>query len=172
MNYTTPEKAGIPSGKIEEYLKILENYNLNTHNIILSKGNDIVFENYWAPFHKDFFHRMYSVSKSFVAIAVGFLEQDGMIDLDDPISKYFPEEAAGQPDENMRNQTIRHMLMMSTAKTSLWWFADKPSDRVKYYFENDNPQSRPSGTIYEYDSSGSFVLSALVERLTGMLLMF
>ncbi len=171
MNYTTPEKAGIPSEKIEEYVKILENYNLNTHNIILSRGNNIVFENYWAPFHKDFFHRMYSVSKSFVAIAIGFLEQDGLIDLDDPISKYFPEEAAGQPDENMRNQTIRHMLMMSTAKPDRWWFGAKPEDRVKYYFENDNPQSRPSGTIFEYDSSGSFILCAMVERMTGMLFM-
>ena len=171
MNYITPEQAGIPSGKIEEFIRILEDKNLNTHNMIISRGNNIVFEHYWAPFHKDFYHRMYSVSKSFVSIAIGFLEQDGVLDLDDPISKYFSEEAVGQPDENMRNQTVRHMLMMSTAKPDRWWFGAKPEDRVKYYFENDNPQSRPSGTIFEYDSSGSFVLCALVERITGMLFM-
>lgn len=168
MNYTTPEKVGIPSGKIEEYVKLLESYNLNTHNMILSRGDNIIFEHYWTPFHKDFFHRMYSVSKSFVAIAIGFAEQDGLVNLDDPISKYFPEEATIQTDEKMRNQTIRHMLMMSTVKPDRWWFKDKPIDRVKYYFDNSSPQSRPSGTIFEYDSSGSFMLGALVERLTGM----
>ena len=168
MNYTTPEKMGISSEHIEEYIRVLEDNKLNTHDVIISKGDHIVFEKYWAPFHKDFCHRMYSVTKSFVAIAIGFLRQDGKLDLDDPISKYFPEELAGQKDENMKNQTIRHMLMMSTAKTDRNWFAARPKDRVQYYFENDNPESRPSGTIFEYDSSGSFVLCALVERLSGM----
>lgn len=168
MEYITPEKAGISSKKIEEFIRILESRNLNTHNIILSKGNQIFYENYWTPFHKDFLHRMYSVSKSFVSLAIGFLWQDGIIGLDDKIGNYFQEEIKKQTDENMLNQTIRHMLMMSTAKTDRWWFAAKPQDRVRYYFENDNPQSRPSGTIYEYDSSGSFVLCALVERLTQM----
>ncbi len=167
MQYTTPESKGISSEAILEYIKVLENARLATHNIILARGNEIVYENYWAPFHRDFFHRQYSVTKSIVSIAVGFLEQDGRIDLDDKIAKYFPEEIKGQKDENMHNQTIRHMLMMSTAKPCGNWFQDKPEDRVRHYFENDNPNTRPSGTIYEYDSEGSFILCALVERLTG-----
>ena len=108
------------------------------------------------------------MSKSFVSVAIGFLEQEGKINLDDPIVKYFPEESKNQTDQNMRNTTIRHMLMMSTAKTNANWFAARTDDRVHLYFENDNPESRPSGTIFEYDSSGSFVMGALVERITGM----
>ncbi|MBQ4086808.1 MAG: serine hydrolase [Clostridia bacterium] len=167
MNYATPESQGIRSENILEYIQILEDARLATHDIILARGNDILYENYWAPFHRDFCHRQYSVTKSIVSIAIGFLEQDGMIDLDDKIAKYFPEEIKNQPDENMHNQTIRHMLMMSTAKPAGNWFADKPEDRVRHYFENDNKVTRPSGTIYEYDSEGSFIMGALVERLTG-----
>jgi len=168
IQYTTPEKVGISSGNIEKYLHLLEKNKLATHSLILARGNQIFFEHYWEPFHKDFLHRMYSVSKSFVSIAVGFLEQDGLINLDDPISKYFAKELQKQPDKNMHNQTIRHMLMMSTAKTPKGWFTAHTSDRVQYYFDNNIPYSRPSGTLYEYDSPGSFVLGALVERLTGM----
>ncbi len=55
---------------------------------------------------------MYSVSKSFVSIAIGFLEQDGVLSLDDPMEKYFTKELKNQPDTNMHKQTVRDMLKM------------------------------------------------------------
>ncbi len=167
MNYATPEKMGIRSSYIQEYVESLEKASLSTHDIIIMRGDNIVFEKYYAPFHKDFLHRMYSVTKSFVALAVGFSEQDGLINLDEPILQYFPEELKNQDDENMKKQTVRHMLMMATAKPDRGWFSLRPDDRVKCYFENDLKQSRPSGTIFSYDSGGSFVLGALVEKITG-----
>lgn len=171
MQYSTPEEQGISSEKILEYIKTLEKKRLTTHNVILMRHGKIVFESYWEPFHKDFLHRMYSVTKSVTSLAIGFLEQDGKIKLDDPIGMYFPEEIKGQKDENMHNQTIRHMLMMSTAKTPADWFSARTDDRVRLYFENDAPFSRIPGLTFEYDSSGSFILCVLVERLTGMPIM-
>ena len=171
MYYMKSKSGGVSEKSVFQYLKALEKYNLSTHSLIFAKGDDIFFEQYWKPFDEKFLHRMYSVSKSFVSIAIGFLEQDGLISLDDKIEKYFQNEFAGQTDENMKRQTIRHMLMMCTAKEDRCWFDDKPSDRVKYYFENDKPFSRYPGLIFQYDSSGSFVLGALVERITKMELM-
>lgn len=168
MNYVTPERAGISSDNVRRFVEVLEEKRLSTHSLLLARGENIFFEHYWPPFDKDFGHRMYSVSKSIVSIAIGFCEQDGLLNLDDKISKYFPEEAKFAADENLKNQTVRHMLMMATAKPAQNWFHAKPDDRVRFYFENDTPQSRPSGTTYNYDSSGSFVLGALAERLTGM----
>lgn len=166
MKYSTPEKHGIKSEWIREYIEVLESSNLSTHNFIIMRNDEILFENYWEPFDKDFLHRMYSVTKSFVALAIGFLEQEGKISLDDPIIKYFPEELKNSTDENFKNQTIRHMLMMATAKPCTYWFEARTPNRVAHYFEN-NINSHPSGTIFNYDSSGSFVLCALVERVTG-----
>ena len=168
MEFCTPEKTGIHSENILEYIKILEQSRLATHNVLIMRGGKLLYEAYWKPFDIDFKHRMYSVTKSFVAIAIGFLEQEGKLSLDDKISKYYSEELKNQSDQNMHNQTIRHMLMMSTAKREQNWFAAKPEDRVEYYFQNDNKESRPSGTIFQYDSSGSFVLGALVEKLSCM----
>lgn len=171
MNYSSPEKHGIRSENILEFIKKLEDSRLSTHDVIIMRNDEIIYEAYWKPFNKDFLHRMYSVTKSFVAIAIGFLEQEGKISLDDEISKYFPDELKSQPDQNIRNQTIRHMLMMCTAKSDRGsWFAARTNDRVRFYFENDLIESRPSGIIFDYDSSGSFVLGALVERVSGMTL--
>lgn len=171
MNYSTPEKEGIKSSYIKEYVEKLEECNLSTHNLIIMRHGKIVFENYWAPFDKDFLHRMYSITKSFVALAIGFLEQDGIISLDDKIAKYFPDEIKNQPNLNMHNQTIRDMLMMSTAMPEESWLIHRPDDRVRFYFENAGTASRPSGTTFAYDSGGSFVMGALVERVTGKTLL-
>ncbi len=171
FEYCTPEEVGISSAAIEQYIRSLEDAPLATHDLIIMRHGKIAFEHYWKPFHKDFMHRMYSVTKSFVSLAIGFLEQDGKIKLDDKLIQYFPKEYECQPDENFRNQTIRHTLMMATSLPKRSWFVDKPEDRVQHYFENPSKNSRPSGTVFTYDSEGSFVLGALVERVTGMKLM-
>ncbi len=168
MRCITPEAIGVSSAAIQQYIAYLEENAIPTHDMLLMRGDEVFFAGYWKPFHANFQHRMYSVSKSVVALAVGFAEQDGLVDLDKPIVNYFPEESAAQTDVYMRRQTVRDMLMMSTAKQDRYWFTDKPADRVKYYFENPSTDSRPAGVFFRYDSTGSFVLGALVERLTGM----
>lgn len=167
MQYNIPENVGISPARILEYYKLLEDNNLSTHAVYIARGNDIVSFAHWAPFDHGFLHRMYSVSKSFVSIAIGFCLQDGLLSLDDPIVRYFPKETEHVADEYVRRQTVRHMLMMSTARPAQNWFLSIRDDRVQTYFDNTAP-SRPSGTLFEYDSSGSFILGALVERLTGM----
>ncbi len=163
----SPAQAGVPAEAIDAYLQYLDAHQLSTHSIILARGNDIFFEKYWVPFQADQVHRMYSVTKSFVSLAVGFLWQDGKIDLDRTLASYFPAETARITDPNVLAQTVRHTLMMSTAKSPIDWFRYRPADRVQCYFDNPAP-SRVPGKTWEYDSTGSFVLCALVERLAGM----
>ena len=169
FRYTTPEKKGISSASIQKYIELLESRRLSTHDMIIMRGDEILFESYWEPFHKDFLHRMYSVSKSFLSLAVGFAIDEGYLALDSKIADLVPEEMKLQEsDENMRELTVRDMLLMSTAKTPQEWFSVRHPDRVRYYFENKSEYSRPGSTIFEYDSPGSFVLGAILERRVGM----
>lgn len=59
---------------------------------------------------------MYSISKSFVAIAVGMAVEDGLLSLDDKMVKFFPEYANEYTNELLENMTIREMLTMETCK--------------------------------------------------------
>jgi CubicO group peptidase (beta-lactamase class C family) len=95
MKFSTPEQMGISSRHVLAFYKALEQQHLTTHAVILSRGDSIFSEHYWEPITVDFKHRMYSVTKSFVSIAVGFCQQDGLLNLDDPMMKYFPEYADG-----------------------------------------------------------------------------
>ena len=103
----SPEKTGISSGKVLEFIKALDEHGLNTHSILMARGNDIFAEAYYAPFDANFKHRMYSISKSFTAIAVGLAEQEGLLSLDDKFIKYFPEYRNSKVDDRYEETTIR-----------------------------------------------------------------
>lgn len=169
MNVKTPEQAGLSSVDIQKYIDFLEQSRFSSHCMVIARGDDIIFEKYWEGFGPDYLHRQYSASKSIVGIAVGFAIQDGYFSLDDKMIDLFPEELKNQPDENIRNQTVRNMLMMSTSHVDRGWFAGHTcTDRVQHYFDSQDPAtSHPAGTIFCYDSEGSFVLGALVERKVG-----
>ena len=167
MNTSTPERAGIRSSDIRAFVQMLESHHHAMHSILIARGNDIVFEHYTPPFDKDFCHRLYSVTKSFVSLAIGFCIQDGLVRLDSTVKELFPKETSSVTDPNVLNQTVRDMLMMKTAKDNPNWFTARIPDRVDHYFNNSNKLSHPCQSFWKYDSTGSFVLGALVERLTG-----
>ena len=160
----SPEKAGISSEKIQHFVETLNSYKINTHSLIMARGNDIFAESYYEPYNQNTLHRMYSVSKSFVARAVGLAEQEGLLSLDDNFLDYFPEYINENIDDKYRKTTIREMLTMRScmAKCAIWWGSD---DRAKAYFTETSNQV--SGTNFHYDSAGSFLLGCLVEKLTG-----
>ncbi len=169
MNHKTPEQVGISSADIQRYVDYLEEFRLSTHSVIIARGDDIVLEKYWEPFGPEYLHRQYSASKSIVAIAVGFAIQDGYFTLDDKMIDLFPKELENQPEPYIRNQTVRNMLMMSTSHIDQGWFkGHTTTDRVQHYFDcHSMCEPRPGGSNFLYDSEGSFVLGALVERKTG-----
>ncbi len=172
FKYASPESLGISSLDIKSYIECLEERGLSTHDVIIMKNGTIVYENYWAPFNKDFHHRMYSVTKSFVSLAIGCLIEEGKLSLDDKIVDVLPEEITCHAGKNVKKQTIRDMLMMATGFPAVYgnFFIRHPEDRLLDYFKSssdDSAYSREPGTYFEYDSFGSFVLGALAEKLSG-----
>ena len=134
------------------------------HSVILARGENIFCEAYWKPFTDKSLHRMYSTTKSYVGVAVCQLAAEGKLSLDDKIIKFFPDKLPEKIHPFLSAMTVRHMLMMQTCMTPPSWFADRTTDRLKHYFET--VPTRCCGTGFEYDSEGSFVLGALVERIT------
>jgi len=159
----TPEAAGISSAQVQKFLHRYQEYNLGVHSVVLAKGDQIFAEAYWAPFHKDFFHRQYSETKSFVATAICQLAAEGKLSLDDKIVDYFQDMLPEKVHPYLQAMTIRHMLQMQTCMSTFPYTTI--TDRVKRYFHNE-PTHYP-GTTFLYDSNGSFILSVLVERVSG-----
>ena len=162
----TPEQAGVSSRNIERMISFLERNGYVFHSLLLMKGDKLFGEYYWKPFDKDFCHRMYSQTKSYVGIAIGLLLEEGKLSLDDPIVKFFPEKIENSPFTHLAEQTVREMLTMRTAVKAPSWFRSSDPDRTHEYL-NATEDRGPSGTIWSYDSAGSQVLCSLVEKLSG-----
>lgn len=166
FNKITPEQAGISSENVVRFIKILNKRGLATHSVLMMHGDDIFAEYYWKPFNKDFCHRMYSQTKSYVGIAIGLLQEDGLLNIDDRIAQYFPDKIEKELPAYLAEQTIRDMLTMQTCGETPYWFYNTDPDRTHLYL-NENSATIPSGMRFKYDSPGSQVLSSLVERLSG-----
>lgn len=166
----TPEEAGISSAAVAKFINLLNKRGMQMHSVLMMKGDKLFAEYYWSPFDKDFCHRMYSQTKSYTSVAIGLLEEEGKLSLDDPIIKYFPEKIYNTIPQHLAKQTIREMLTMTTVSECGRWF-DFPeyTDRTVFYFNHNRHEGRrAAGTVWEYDSAGSQVMANLVEKLSGM----
>ena len=163
----TPEAAGVKSSAVKKYIDLLERRDIPMHSVLMMKGDSLFCECYFAPFHKDLNHRMYSQTKSFVSVAIGLLIEEGKLSLDDKIADFFPDKIDGELSRGLKEQTVRNMLTMSTVGYGQPWFNNDDRDRAHLYFNCKRHMDRYPGTLWEYDSQGSQILSTLVERLSG-----
>ncbi len=160
-----PDKAGISSKSIKDFLDRLYNAEIPMHGVLIVKDDKLVFEAYQKPYNKDSLHRMFSITKSMVSLAIGILADEGKISLDDYIVDYFPDKVPENVHPYIKAIKIRHMLTMTTAHHSTTYKLQDCDDWVKTFFEVE-PSHYP-GTFFSYDTSSSHTLAALVERLTG-----
>lgn len=79
-----------------------------------------------SPMTENSLFRIYSMTRAVTAVAVMILEEEGRLDLDDPVSRYLPaftdvralDEATGAAREPRRAVTIRDLLLFTSGVSS------------------------------------------------------
>lgn len=112
----------------------------------------------------------WSVSKSFVSVAVGIAMDEGLITLDEKICESFTEYLPKNPSANLLDITVRHMLTMTTGFEYPLFFGDDPEryvteDWIAYFFRH-NFTHKP-GEQFLYCNFNTYMLACLVERKCG-----
>ncbi len=164
----TPEEVGIASSDIRSLLKMFYDEGLYMHSLLVIRHGKLVAEGYYAPFTRETKHRMYSASKSFVSGAIGLLCDEGRIKLLDKVHSFFPEFPETELHPFMREATVRDLLMMASPHEdtySLRLDGTYGKNWTESYFRTI-PQ-RPPGTIFRYDTSGTYILGVIAERVSG-----
>lgn len=160
-----PREVGVPEEAVCELLDRLEKTGIPMHALLLMRHGKLFLEGYYAPFDSNSLHRMFSICKSLNGLAIGLLEADGKLALDDKIIDYFPDKVPADVHPFIAAMTIRDMLMMRTCHASTTYKYDWDFEWVESFFTVE-PTHKP-GTVFRYDTSASHVLCALVERLSG-----
>jgi CubicO group peptidase (beta-lactamase class C family) len=90
--------------------------------------------------------------------------EDGKLSLDDPVLKFFPADAPADPSENLKAMTVRDLLTMTCGHdTEPKAVGGAPS--VKQFLAHPVPHK--PGTHFQYNTMGSYTLSAIVTKVTG-----
>jgi CubicO group peptidase (beta-lactamase class C family) len=133
--------------------------------IILAKGYGLANVEHQLPAKPETIFQSGSVGKQFTATAVMMLVEEGKINLDDKISKYFNDSPA-----SWQNITVRHLLTHTSGTT------DYPSDFDfrRDYTEDEMlkraeaiPLAFQPGEKWSYSNLGYVVLGVLIHKVSG-----
>jgi CubicO group peptidase (beta-lactamase class C family) len=161
---STPEAQGISSAAVLSFIDRAEADIDTLHSFMLLRHGHVVAEGWWAPYGPDRPHALHSLSKSFTSTAVGFAVQEGLMDLNDRVIDFFPDQVPEDANDNLRALRVRQLLNMTTGQEESVGFGGH-EDWIAAFMTSDFPHK--PGTHWVYNSSASFMLSAVVQQVTG-----
>ncbi|MBO5829348.1 MAG: serine hydrolase [Paludibacteraceae bacterium] len=134
------------------------------HGVVVMRHGKIVAELFPEPFKREFPHTLYSVSKTFVATAVGLAVDDNRLRISDRVMLFFPEFYHDTISDGWADMTIRDLLTMSSGFEPDWNMRNVQSDWVQSLLSKT--VNHP-GSHFKYDSMVSYLLSVIVQKVTG-----
>lgn len=168
---STPEAEGVDSAGLLGFVEALEKKIDAVHSVLLVRHGKVVLEGFWAPYAASDLHVMYSVSKSFASTAIGIAQQEGLLQVHDLVLPFFPELEPAQPAQHMKAMRIHDLLRMSSghqndANPVIKARAD--GQWVRAFLET-SVENKP-GTHWVYNSAASYMLCAIVQKVSGVTL--
>jgi CubicO group peptidase (beta-lactamase class C family) len=161
---SAPEAEGVSSGAVADYIETTDRQVNTLHSFMLVRHGRVIAEAWWKPEAADKPHVLWSLSKSFNSTAVGLAIEEGKLSLDDPVLKFFPAGAPAEPSDNLKAMTVRDLLTMTGGHdTEPKAVGGAPS--VKTFLAH--PVVHKPGTHFQYNTMGSYTLSAIVTKVTG-----
>ena len=162
---STPEEQGVPSKALVALFDSLHALPLtDMHAVVVMRHGRVIGEMYPKPYAPEYRHTMYSCSKTFVGIAVGLAIEDNRLRLDDRIAAIFPELLPDSVSKDLADMTVRHLLTMASGVKPDWNMRSRGKEWIRTFLSK--PVKEP-GTQYAYDSMVSYMLAAVVQKVTG-----
>ncbi|CAM5707820.1 serine hydrolase domain-containing protein [Streptomyces fumanus] len=110
-------------------------------------------------------YRIGSITKTFTAVLVLRLRDEGLLDLGDPLEKHLPGTGAG---EATIAQLLAHTAGLAAESPAPWWERTPGSLRPELAdVLGERPLLHPVGRRHHYSNPGYTLLGALVEKLRG-----
>ncbi len=164
---STPEEQGVSSEGILKFLEAAENSKHEFHSIVILRHGKVVAEGWWNPYKPELRHTMYSVSKSFTSTAIGFAVAEKKLTVNDPVISFFPEYLPETVSDNLKALTIKNLLTMSAGQVPDPTPSIRSWDRdwVRSFLATPFP-IKP-GSEFLYNSVATFMLSAIIQKVTG-----
>jgi CubicO group peptidase (beta-lactamase class C family) len=162
-----PEAEGVSTESIISFIKAIEDSQHEFHSFMFLRHGKVIAEGWWDPYKPELKHTLYSTSKSFTSTAVGFAVTENRIRVSDKVVSFFPEYLPESVSPNLGDMEIRDLLTMSAGQI--------PDPTHSLTLSETNwirgflalPVVNDPGTKFLYNSMATYMLSAIVQKVTG-----
>ena len=138
---------------------------MDVHSVMIVKDGSVIYSCWQSQGVDTVPHVLHSVSKTFTATAVGLAIADGKMALTDKVIDYFPDNLPAEVSDNLKAMTVRDLLTMSCGHDVEPSFRNAEQDWATAFLAH--PVVHEPGTFYLYNSLGTYMLSAIVQKVTG-----
>ena len=156
-----------------EFDKVFEDISLikgtdELHSLVVLKGGKLIYDRHDAAHSLTLKHILWSASKSFTSIGVGFAVQDGLLAHDKVTSFFGPEDLPEKISPRLARMTVRDLLIMSSGfnkdfigetRVEAMQSPTKSTLACDITFE--------PGSRFHYNSMNTYLLSVIVTKVTG-----
>lgn len=168
---SAPEKQGVNSDGVLQFIEAADSQIDALHSFMLVRHCHVVAEGWWAPYDAKTRHVLHSLSKSFASTAVGLAVAEGRLSVDDEVLKFFPDEAPAEPSGNLKAMRVSDLLRMATGHQTEapLWRGDPATPVTESWVKRflAHPVPFKPGTHFMYNSPATYMLSAIVQKVTG-----
>ncbi|MHA6247149.1 serine hydrolase domain-containing protein [Pontibacter sp. CAU 1760] len=168
MPRSTPELQGVSSEAILRFVEAVEKQNLGLHSLMVVRHGQVVSEGWWAPYAPELKHTLFSLSKSFTSTAIGFAVAEGKLTVSDKVVSFFPEAKPAELSPNLAAMRIKDLLTMTTgheADTLRPLLQETSGGWARKFLSL--PVEREPGTHFVYNTGATYMLSAILQKVTG-----
>lgn len=162
-----PEAQGVSSAGIDSFLNAVSRSKNEFHSFIFLRHGKAIAQGWWNPYAPDLRHSLYSCSKSFTSTAVGFAVSEKLLSVNDKVISFFSGSLPDSVKTYLAALTVKDLLTMSVGQD--------PDPTAQLAFSSDNwvkdflalPIKSTPGSKFLYNSMATYMLSAIVQKVTG-----
>jgi len=161
---STPEDQGVSSDLVKSFINSLTGQpDVDIHHLMILRHGKVISEHHAAPYRATDLHMLYSASKTVTALAVGLAVDDGLLTVDDKVSKHLRDKMPATLSPALDSLTVRNLLMMASGRKEDLSIFEGNSDWLTTWFAGE---FCAVGQHFSYDSMCTHALAMIVTRLT------
>ncbi len=164
---STPEAQGVSSAGIRDFINAAAESSTEFHSFMFLRHGKVIAEGWWEPYGPDLRHTLYSTSKSFTSTAVGLAVSEGVLTVEDKVVSFFPDQLPDSVSPSLQDMSVRDLLTMSAGQdpdpTRL--ISNRDTNWVEAFLAL--PVVDDPGTRFLYNSMATYMLSAIIQKVTG-----
>ena len=162
---SAPEDQGVDSALLNHFYQVMYTLpDVDIHHLMVLRHGKVIGEMHATPYRAEHLHTLYSASKTVTALAVGLAVDDGLLSVNDKVSKYLRDKMPETLSPTLDSLTVRNLLMMASGRLEDLKILEGNGDWLKIWFQGD---FHDAGQLFHYDSMCTHALAVIVTRVTG-----